>query len=108
MQTFCIHDMDGFIGHIRNGAAQSISENYTDNLDDFITLSQVKNLVIDHSMGIDENGYHLITENIFDDIFENIRHSIYQSGLSKLAAQNLIECAWDDETNEMVFWTKQS
>lgn len=108
MEIFSIHDMDGFIKHIRNGAAQSIRENYTDDLNDFITLSQVQKLVMERSMGVDENGCHLITEDIFDSIFEDIRSSIYQSALAKLAAQNIIECAWDDESNEMVFWTKTS
>jgi len=25
-------------------------------------------------------------------------------GLAKLASKGLVECAWDNETNEMIFW----
>lgn len=104
MQTFSISDMIGFITAIRNGAAESICENYTENLDDFITVAQIEKLVINKSVGTDDNGDYLITEAIFDDIFEDIRGSIYQAGLSKLAAKGIIECAWDDDSNEMIFW----
>jgi hypothetical protein len=27
--------------------------------------------------------------------------------LAKLAAKDLVECAWDDECNDMVFWIKK-
>lgn len=104
MQTFSISDMSGFVATIRNGAAESICEDFTENLDDFVTLPQIKQLVINQSIGQDETGCYLITEEIFDNIFEDIRNSIYQAGLAKLAASNKIECAWDDELNDMVFW----
>lgn len=104
MSTYSIADMDGFIFQIRSGAAESITSDYTEDLDDFITLSQVKQLVINSSVGVDENGDYMITEDIFDAIFENIRDAIYQSGLSKLASKGIIECAWDDESNGMIFW----
>lgn len=104
MNTYSISDMDGFIESIRNGAAESISPEYTEDLDDFITLPQVKQIVLDRSIGIDEDGNYMITEGIFDTIFENIRDTIYQSGLSKLASKGIIECAWDDESNGMIFW----
>lgn len=104
MQTFSISDMTGFITTIRNNAAESICENYTEDLNEFITLPQVEQMVINKSIGQDETGCYLITEEIFDSIFEDIRDTIYQTGLAKLAASNKIECAWDDELNDMVFW----
>jgi hypothetical protein len=39
--------------------------------------------------------------------FEEAATWIHNVGLAKLAAQDLIECAWDDELNEMVFWQKE-
>jgi hypothetical protein len=103
-KTFSITNMDGFAEAIRDGAAKSISETYTENLEHFITLNQVTQLVKKHSLGQDDSGEYVITEEIFDNIFEEIRSSIYQAGLSKLAANGHIECSWDDNNNEMVFW----
>lgn len=108
MPTYSVTDIDGFVDTIRHGAASSITENFADDLNEFMTLGQVKKLVISKSLGLDEYGYHTITEDIFDELFEEIRSTIYQSGLAKLAANGMIECAWDDQSNEMVFWIKDS
>jgi hypothetical protein len=29
---------------------------------------------------------------------------MYEVGLARLAAQGFVECAWDDEKEEMIFW----
>lgn len=102
--SYSITDIDGFAQTIRDGAARSISENYTENLDDFISIGQIKSIVQNKSIGIDDDGLLMITEELFDEIFEYIRETIYQVGLSKLAATGQIECAWDGQKNEMVFW----
>lgn len=102
--SYSITDIEGFAQTIRDGAARSISENYTENLDEFISIGQIMSMVKDISIGIDDDGLFMITEDLFDEIFEHIRETIYQIGLSKLAATGQIECAWDDQKNEMVFW----
>lgn len=104
MNTYTIVDLDGFINNIRDGAAESIAENYTENLDNFITINQIRCLIINKSLGQDEDNNYVITEDIFDTVFEEIRSIIYQVGLAKLASQGIIECAWDDEQNQMIFW----
>jgi hypothetical protein len=108
METYSINDMAGFAKAIRDGAAESITPDYTEDLDDFITIPQVQSLIITRSLGKDSYNNYIINENIFDDIFENIRDTIYQTGLSKLAAKGIIECAWDTESNSMVFWMNSS
>lgn len=104
--TYSIIDLDGYITSIREAAAQSFTENYDENLDDFITLDQTKNIIIGYSLGQDDDGNYLINEETFNDAFEDIRNWIYEAGIAKLAAQGLIECAWDDNLDEMVFWCK--
>lgn len=108
MSAFSVTDLEGFADCLRKGAAESISENYTENLDDFITIDQIKNMIHQNNMGYDDEGLPIITENIFDNLFERIREDIYQVGLAKLAANGKIECAWDSDTNQMVFWTPES
>jgi hypothetical protein len=102
--TYSITDLDRFAQSMREGAARSISENYTENLDEFITIDQIKNLIEQNNIGYDDDGLLQINENIFDNLFDYIRHDIYQVALSRLASNGYIECAWDDDGNEMVFW----
>lgn len=102
--TYSITDLDGFAQCIRDGAARSISENYTENLDEFITIDQIKNLVEQNHIGYDDDGLLQINENVFDNLFDYIRYDIYQVALSRLASNGYVECAWDDDSNEMVFW----
>lgn len=106
--SYSIIDIKGFTQSIRDGAAKSIYENYTENLNNFITLSQIEKFITDISLGTDEEGNLIITESVFDETFEYVCRIIYQVGLSKLAAANKIECAWDSENNEMVFWTNNT
>lgn len=108
MNTYSITDLDGFAEHIRNGAAESIVENFHEDLNEFITLNQTKSLIMSQSLGLDVDDLYIINEDIFDKIFEDVRHFIYQSGLAKLAAKGIIECAWDNDANEMVFWANST
>lgn len=104
MDTYSIIDMNGYATAIRQGAASSFADKHDENLDDFISINQVIGLVEQHSLGQDEEGNHLINEETFDFIFEEVRVWIYEVGLAKLAAKGHVECAWDNDTNEMVFW----
>lgn len=105
---YSIIDLDGYAATIRDVAAQSFIENHSENLDDYITIDQVKGVILGYSLGQDGDGNHLISEEIFDHTCEDIREWIFNVGLSKLAAKGLVECAWDDESNEMVFWANNN
>ena len=104
METYSIIDLEGYAKAMREGAASSFEKDYTENLDDFITIEQVVNLIKKNNVGLDEEGNYLITSDIFDEVFGEIRDWLYGVGLSKLAAKGYVDCAWDDEANEMVFW----
>lgn len=104
MENYSVLDMPGFAETIRKNVASSFSEDYTENLDDFISLNQVIDLVQQHSLGQDDDGYHIINEEVFNDIFNDLREWLYGVGLAKLAAKGYVECAWDNDHNEMVFW----
>lgn len=105
---YSIMDLDGYATSLRDGVAQSFVENYTENLDDYITIEQIKGLIIGYSLGQDEEGNYLINADAFNDTFEDAREWFFEAGLSKLAAKGLVECAWDDEANDMVFWVKDN
>lgn len=102
--TYSIIDLHGFAGEIRKAAADSFSQTYTENLDEFISNEQIINLIRSQSLGLDENNDYIIDEDIFDNIFDDIRDWIYGVGVARLAAKGEVECAWDDSSNQMIFW----
>ena len=104
METYSIIDLEGYAKSMREGAASSFEKDYTENLDDFITIEQVINLIKSNNLGLDDEGNYLINSDIFDEVFNQIREWLYGVGLSKLVSKGYVDCAWDDESNEMVFW----
>jgi hypothetical protein len=108
-EVYAITNIDGYISQMREAAANSISENSSnDNLDHYISLNQMIGLVQSNCLGFDENQHPLLNEESNQKIFEETTTWIHNVGLAKLAAKDLVECAWDDELNEMVFWHKET
>jgi hypothetical protein len=104
---YSITNLDGYAAAIRDGVAQSFSEQHSENLDEYITIDQVKNIIIGYSLGQDDDGNYLVNTDVFNDTFDDIQEWFYESGLSKLAAKGLVECAWDNELNQMIFWVSE-
>lgn len=103
-EVYAITNLEGYVAGIRETAAQSLSEDNTEDLDQFITIQQAIDFVKENCVGIDEENRFLLDENSNQKIFEMVTLRIYNVGLAKLAAKDLIQCAWDDSLNEMVFW----
>lgn len=101
---YVISNLEGFANSIRENAAKSFAENYTENLDDFISINQVVGLIKEQSDSITEDNQIIITEDNFNNIFDEIRVRLYEVGLARLASKGYIDCAWNSETNEMEFW----
>jgi len=106
-EVYAITDLNGYTVQMRDAAAKSISSDNNDNLDEYISLQQMTNLVEEFCLGHDDNHRPLLDEDTNEKIFEEAALWIHSIGLAKLAAKDLIECAWDDESNEMVFWAKE-
>lgn len=107
-ELYAIIDLDGYVTQIREAAAKSISDSNEDNLDDYISLNQIIGLVNERCKGFDEENRPLLDEATNELVFEDTAIWIHEVGLAKLAAQDLVECAWDDESNEMIFWRKET
>ena len=107
-QVYSIYDINGYVSQMREAAAKSISEDsVNDDLDTYITIDQMMGLVKSNCLGYDENNNPLLNEKSNEKIYEEAAVWIHNVGLSKLSAKDLVECAWDDELNEMVFWQKE-
>ena len=108
-QVYSITDVNGYVSQIREAAAANISEDAkNDNLDNYISIGQMIGLIESHCLGYDDENRPLLNESANAKIFDETTVMIHNVGLAKLAAQNLIECAWDDELNEMVFWKEEN
>lgn len=107
-QVYSIYDINGYVSQMREAAAKSISEDsINDDLNTYITIDQMMGLVKSNCLGYDENNNPLLNEKSNEQIYEEAAVWIHNVGLSKLSAKDLVECAWDDELNEMVFWQKE-
>jgi hypothetical protein len=108
-KNYAIDNLNGYATQMREAAASSISSDYhNDNLDEYITIDQIINLVRNECIGFDEQDRPVLDEDSNETIFEKTATWIHNVGLAKLAAKDLVECAWDDKSNEMVFWQKES
>lgn len=104
---YAITDLEGYAKEMREAAAKSLAQEHDENLDEFISINQMINLVKSECIGFDNHDRPMLDEDCNEKIYESTVTWIHNIGLAKLAAQGLIECAWDDNSHEMVFWSKQ-
>lgn len=103
---YSIINLEKYAVHARKRAALLLSDKYEEDLDSFVTKKQAAGLVVEYSIGKDEDGKYLIDDHSYNKLIEAIKVRIYNCGLSKLASEDKLECAWDDKKNEMIFWAK--
>lgn len=101
---YAITNLAGYAVEMRQAAANSLSSDSEDNLDDYISLDQMINLVKAECIGFDDYDRPLLNEDANEKIYESTVTWIHNVGLAKLAAKDLVQCAWDSKINEMVFW----
>jgi hypothetical protein len=106
-EIYAITDLEGYAKEMRDAAAKSLAQDHDENLDEFISIKQMINLVKSECIGFDNNDRPMLDEDSNEKIYESAVTWIHNAGLAKLAAQGLIECAWDDNSHEMIFWSKK-
>ena len=98
-----IRNLKLFTKSIRKNVVWVFPREYYYQIDNLISLSQTENLVRKYI----EPGYNdefIISEENYHLLCDEIKKWIYNSSLSLVSSSGTIECAWDDESNEMVFW----
>jgi hypothetical protein len=53
-KLYSIVDLEGYVTEIREAAAHTLSENNTDNLDDYVTITQLMQMVRKNCLGFDD------------------------------------------------------
>lgn len=105
---YTIMNLKKYAAYEREKAALSFTEKYEENLDDFVSINQVCSMIEDYSSGKDEEGRHLLDEEGRDMLSEALKTRLYNMGLVKLASNGFLECSWDGELNQMIFWAPQT
>jgi hypothetical protein len=108
-EVYSIMDMERYATSLRANAAMTYAKSdITTRLDEYITIPQVCTLIDNNIVGHDDEDRPLIDENGYNTIFEEIRVWLYNASLARLAANDEVQCAWDDDLNEMVFWIPEA
>lgn len=107
-EIYAITNIKGYALEMRQAAAESIVDNVDENLDDYININQMINLVKSECIGYDDLNRPLLNEDANAKIYESTITWIHNVGLARLAAKGLIECAWDNNSNEMIFWANKT
>jgi hypothetical protein len=74
----------------------------TKELKSYIKVSNIKNIIIQHSNGM-SNGKLTIDEKNTKRVYNEILNWLVGSELAKLASENVLDCYWDDKKNTMMF-----
>ena len=113
-KSYVITHFDSFAIDIRKAVADALvhskfpdSENTTIDLDSYMTIHQVKEIIRNNSLEIADNDLPIVDLKGMDNAWTQIDIGLYNATLCKLAASGHIECGWDDETNNMAFWPKE-
>ena len=108
-EIHCIMNLEKYAEYTRKSAAIAFAKedqlDESEDLNEYVTINQVCQMVKDNSIGLDEEGHHLIGDDGHKTLLKQLKTRIYNSGLSKLASKDLIECAWDDKKKTMIFWS---
>lgn len=102
-----IKSIELFAKSIRKNIAMAFPKSYSDQIDKLISVDQTENLIRKYV----EPGYNnqfIISTDEYNYLCFEIKKWIYNSSLSQVASSGKIECAWDDDSNEMIFWHPES
>lgn len=99
-EEFIIEDIESLARILRREAFDCFG--VEDVPDQSPTVAQVVGFVVERCPEVD--GERIISKDMFFQIADTVRESLVGAALSEMAAEGSVECAWDDKTNEMVFW----
>lgn len=102
-----IKNINLFAKSIRKNVIMVFPRSYHHQVDNLISLVQTENLVRQYI----EPGYNdefILSDENYDLLCDETKKWIYNSSLSLVASSGKIECAWDDQFNEMFFWHPES
>lgn len=105
-ETYSVTEVEGYC----NAIANSIAEEFSSSVEDvyqYCSLAEIKNILEENCVGHDEDDRPIINMDVHNAIFQNVLLRVQNIAISQLASEGYLECAWDEELNDMVFWLKE-
>lgn len=102
---YAITEIDDYCQLARTSVAQSFDESISDKeLDSYISLGQVEKIVDEFCDSHNAEGCPIVCEETHSDILDEIGLMIHNVALAKMASNNLLQVAFDENLNDFVFW----
>jgi hypothetical protein len=100
-----ISNMEDYVLNIVEIVAKEIGEG-TNPLEVFMYCSkqQIISLVYENCIGYNRKKEPVLNFQAYNNIFDLVLRRVQNCAIAKLAAEGYLDCAWDDELNDMVFW----
>lgn len=102
-QKYSISDIEGYVDSIIETASEEL-ETMKKEILEFVSREQIISIVNEECSGYDDQERPIIDQYTHIKIIESILTIVQNTAISQLAAEGMLECAWDDDLNEMVFW----
>jgi hypothetical protein len=74
----------------------------------FITSEQMSKIIDEGCLGHTEDGLVVVSANVHIKITNNIYNFVQSGVLAKMASDGILECAWDDQQQDMVYWLSEN
>lgn len=70
---------------------------------EYTSIDQIINIIHQHA-DVTNTNVLVVDDHKYDQIIKDTWLSIYSTILAKLVSVGLVDCAWDNEINDMIFW----
>ena len=110
IEVVLIEDFDVFLVSLRDAVCLTVAKGEIEDadLDKYMTLNQIRSIVNGYIDGTDEEtGVPFMIEDSYEELVADVSAAFLGACLSKLAAADLIETAWDEKRAEQIFWRKE-
>jgi hypothetical protein len=102
-----IRNLNLFVKSVRKNIVMIFPRQYYYEVDNLISLKQTESIVRKY-IEPSYNDEFILSEDNYELLCNEIKKWIYNRSLSMVASSGEIECSWDDDSNEMIFWDPKS
>ena len=88
--VYAIVNLEGYAEEMRTAAAKTFSDTSTTELNEYISVKQIINLVYEKCLGFDDENRPMLNETINESIYEDISVWIHNVGLARLGVKTLL------------------
>lgn len=102
-QKYAVSDMNGYVDAIVETTSEEL-ETIKQEVLELVSKEQIVAIINEQCDEYDDQQRPIIDQDIHINIIESTLTIVQNIALSQLASEGILECAWDDNLNEMVFW----